>query len=200
MAGIDPGQTGAIAILADGQFAYFIDMPTMPRKSGGFHIDGSKLALALRAVRATEPEATCFAVLESVNAGPDQGVSSVFRFGESYGVARGVLGALNIPFMTVHPSIWKRELGLSGQKKDFARVEAIKRFPNAADLLKLVKNGGRADALWLAFWGHRNQCHALVPESATRKTLDREIAREVISNSYELPALQHSLLDKPKPF
>lgn len=150
--GIDPGQTGAIAAIADGRFAGFVDMPVMPRAAGGQHINEGALADALRELLAAHSGASVFAVLEEVGAMPKQGVSSTFRFGESYGVIRGVLGALRIPRMQVRPERWKKYLQLAGKEKDAARTVAIQRHPNAAAQLTRKKDVGRADALLIATW------------------------------------------------
>lgn len=156
--GIDPGQTGALAIVADGAWAGFHDMPTMPRPGGnGLHVNGAALAEALREVMAAHPGADVLAVLEEVGAMPKQGVTSTFRFGEGYGVIRGVLGALRVPFVTVRPDRWKRDLRLAGLAKDSARTAAIQRFPSAACQLARKKDCGRADALLIAHWAHATE-------------------------------------------
>lgn len=150
--GIDPGQTGALAVLADGAFAGFYDMPTLPRAAGGLQIDAVTLAAKLRGVFSTHHGARVFAVLEQVGAMPKQGVTSTFRFGESFGVVLGVLGALGIPHMQVRPERWKKYLQLSGQEKDVARTVAVQRHPNASMFLERKKDVGRADALLIATW------------------------------------------------
>ncbi len=118
--GIDPGQTGAIAVLLDGEFHQFIDTPTMPRPAGGNQINGAELARAIREVRSRHPGAAEVAILEQVNAGPGQGVSSVFRFGEGYGVIQGVFATLGIPLVIVHPSRWKKAAVAAGEMLAFA--------------------------------------------------------------------------------
>lgn len=165
--GIDPGQSGAIAIVADGVPAGFIDMPVMPRKTSGFEINGSELAARLRGVMQQHPGAYMFAVLEQVNAMPSipgadgvrrqMGSSSGFRFGESFGVIKGVLQALGIGFKLVVPRTWKTKMGLSGSEKDFSRTEAIRRFPQVAMELQLKKHVGRADALLIASWAETTE-------------------------------------------
>lgn len=150
--GIDPGQTGALAVLADGVFAAFVDMPTVSRAAGGLQIDATTLAASLRGIFGAHPGAHVFAVLEQVGAMPKQGVTSTFRFGESFGVVLGVLGALGIPHMQVRPDRWKRYLQLTGQEKDVARTLAIQRHPAAAMHLHRKKDVGRADALLIATW------------------------------------------------
>lgn len=155
--GVDPGQTGAIALLADGEPAGFIDMPTRERKAGGVMIDGAALAAALRGARMHHPGAYTFAVIEQVSAGPGQGVSAMFRFGQADGIARGVLEALGVPCIEVHPSTWKRYLQLTGADKDAARLLALKRFPGLAATLARKKDVGRADALLIALWSELTQ-------------------------------------------
>lgn len=150
--GVDPGQTGAIAVLADGEFRGASDMPTMPRRAGGNEIDCVSLAVSLRATLAMHPGAYHIAVVEAVSAMPKQGVSSVFRFGESFGAIKGILGALRVPTVLVPAATWKRHLGLWGAEKDVARSVAIQRFPDAAAVLQRKKDVGRADALLIAHW------------------------------------------------
>lgn len=150
--GIDPGQSGAVAVLVDGAFAEFVDMPTMPRPAGGHQIAAAELARTLRDIRQRHAGADVTAVLEAVSAMPGQGVSSMFRFGEGFGVIQGVLGALAIPVVLVHPARWKKSMGLTGREKDVARTVAMQRFPRAAAQLARKKDIGRADALLIAAW------------------------------------------------
>lgn len=158
--GIDPGQTGCLAVLVDGAFEAFFDMPTVPRPAGGNQISGSELAAALREIRSRHPGATFLACLESVSAMPGQGVSSMFRFGEGFGVVQGVLAALGIASVMVHPVRWKKALALTGKDKDVARTVAMQRFPTAAAQLTRKKDVGRADALLIAHWCAQTEQHA----------------------------------------
>jgi crossover junction endodeoxyribonuclease RuvC len=151
--GIDPGQTGAIAILADGTPSGFIDMPVMDRRAGGHEINALDLAARLRGVLQRHPGAFVVAILEAVSAMPKQGVTSGFRFGESFGVVKGVLAALGIGYVLVPPQMWKKHLRLTGCDKDAARTLVIQRFPEAAPSMTRKKDVGRADALLLAHWG-----------------------------------------------
>jgi crossover junction endodeoxyribonuclease RuvC len=150
--GVDPGQTGAIAVLADGDVEGFIDMPTLPRRAGGFQVNAAELAASLRGVLQRFSGAYVLAVLEQVSAMPKQGGASGFRFGQSDGMVRGVLGALRIPIIEVPPQMWKRHLRLTGCNKDAARTLAVQRFPAAAPSLTRKKDIGRADALLIALW------------------------------------------------
>lgn len=159
--GCDPGQSGAIALLADGEFAGFIDMPVMPRKAGGFEVNAAALANELRQALRQHHGAHVMAVVEQVAAMKGQGVSSMFRFGQSDGILRGVIATLGIGYITVHPVKWKGHFGLKGQEKDAARALAIRRFPAAAGELSRKKDCGRADALLLALWAASTEQHAV---------------------------------------
>lgn len=158
--GCDPGQTGCLALLADGEPAGFIDMPTMPRKAGGFEVNGASLAAQIRGALMQHSGAHIMAVVERVGSMPGQGLASTFRFGQSDGILRGVLSALGIGYITVAPVRWKNHYGLKGQEKDAARSLAIRRFPSVADQLTRKKDCGRADALLLALWAANTEAHA----------------------------------------
>lgn len=165
--GIDPGQTGALAAFADGMFERFVDMPVMPRPAGGNQIDGAALAAAIREIRARHPGADVQVVLEQVNAMPSKpgqdgqrrgmGSTSAFNFGEGFGVIKGVVSAMGLPLLLVHPQRWKKAYGLIGQDKDVARTVAIQRLPVAAPSLTRKKDIGRADAALIASWAHTTE-------------------------------------------
>jgi hypothetical protein len=158
--GIDPGLTGAIAVLLDGEAGQVIDMPT--RKVGDWgEVDAQQLALFLRDQRAAHPGAYVSACIEKVGARPADGGTSAFRFGETAGKIKGALESLGIPYSRAIPAVWKRHMGLIGTDKDAARLLAIRRFPAAAHLLQRKKDNGRADALLLALYHENTQLHGL---------------------------------------
>ena len=144
--GIDPGLSGAIALLNDGQYVEVWDMPTMGRGSG------TKQQINAAAVGKILRECPpCVAYIEQVGAMPKQGVSSMFNFGKATGAALGALGALQIPVVEVTPQRWKKQFGLIGKEKDMARTYCQQLMPVAP--LSRVKDGGRADALLIALYG-----------------------------------------------
>lgn len=145
--GIDPGLTGAIAVLSDtGKFVAVHDMPVMKLgKSKKNQVDPVALSELILGIAPTS------AVLEKVGAMPGQGVSSMFNFGMGYGVIQGVLAALWVDYALSTPQKWKKECGLIGKEKDAARLLAIELFPDAS--LARKKDGGRADALLIAKFG-----------------------------------------------
>lgn len=165
--GIDPGQSGAISALADGDYAGVFDMPCSARATKGSEVSGAALASCLRIIRENHPGAYVTAALEQINAMPSwggkdverrtMGSTSMLRFGEAFGVVKGVLGALGIGYVTVLPQTWKRHHGLIGSEKDDARLLTIKRMPAAASMLQRKKDIGRADALLIAQWAEQTE-------------------------------------------
>jgi hypothetical protein len=162
--GIDPGISGAIAILADGTPAGFVDMPIKERLglAGGNEVDGAVLGAALRGIFQNHQGAHFVAYLEKVNAMPSfgkgeerrsMGSTSAFNFGEGFGKVKCALEILGIPFELITPNVWKRRLGFLGTAKDVTRTSALQRYPQIAHDLARKKDSGRADALWIARYG-----------------------------------------------
>jgi crossover junction endodeoxyribonuclease RuvC len=144
--GIDPGLTGALALLnSDGSLHGVEDLPVMARGKGRVkhEIDPAALARLLRP-HAADIE---LAVVEQVGSMPGQGVASVFSMGHSLGCIVGVVQALGIPLQLVAPAVWKRRAGISADK-NLARSAAIRLWPAAP--LDRIKSHGRAEALLLA--------------------------------------------------
>ena len=133
--GIDPGKTGAVAILDDkGKYIIVLD----------FGQEGLMPALIDYA------PVVKFAYLEKVHSMPGQGVVSTFSFGENFGWWQGVLGSLGIPYTTIRPQDWMKKYSLqksSASDKPGLEV-ARKLFPEAP--LRLKKHHNRADALLIA--------------------------------------------------
>ena len=149
--GIDPGLSGAVALyVADTGALVVHDMPTLDLARGGKakrELDAVELA---RLIDAAGPIAHAY--IEQVGAMPGQGVSSVFSFGKSYGLALGVLAANFIPHTLVPPQRWKRALGVPAAK-DGARARASQLLPAHAALWTRVKDDGRAEAAMIALYG-----------------------------------------------
>lgn len=147
--GIDPGITGAVAVLNDdGSVRLAADLPTIANGKSKRQIDANTLA----AILGPYAKGIKLAVVEKVSAMPKQGVSSVFNFGVAVGCVRGVLGALGIPVMYVTPTKWKGTYGLTSDKEQ-SRAMATMLFP-AADL-HLKKDHNRAEALLLALYASK---------------------------------------------
>lgn len=152
MLGIDPGLTGALALLevsgggrtVDVQFA---DMPTARVGKGSVIIE----AILAEQIRQLRPDS---AYVELVHSMPSQGVVSTFTFGMGFGIVRGVLAALAVPTRYLPPQQWGRAVALP-KGDDASRVRACQLFPAVAPQLRRVKDHGRADALLIALAGYR---------------------------------------------
>jgi len=149
--GIDPGISGAIAILKDGKLIDAFDMPIMPMgvKGKKNQVNAAGLVDNLHDTICRN-QGECQVVIERVSAMPGQGVTSMFSFGMSYGVCLGVCAALNLPITYVTPQAWKKKFGLSGAEKDASRTKVIEMFPQQSNYFARKKDHGRADAVLIA--------------------------------------------------
>lgn len=145
--GVDPGLHGAMA-LYDPTNDELIRVHSMPLDKKTNQIDTFALALVFDSLA----KDVVFAVLEEVNAMPGQGVTSMFNFGQSFGLVKGMLASYNIPVYLVRPAIWKGSMGLGRDKED-SRVMAIKMF--GEQYFPRKKDEGKAEAALLAHFGKR---------------------------------------------
>jgi crossover junction endodeoxyribonuclease RuvC len=137
--GVDPGKTGAIAMLyADGKL-YVEDAPSFDKE-----LNAAAIASLLNEFT---PE---IAIIEAVNSF-GMGRQSAFNFGQGVGVYKGVFGAMGIPYVSVTPAKWKKHFGL-GKDKDESRQAATRLFPANSDLFKRKKDSDRAEAALIALW------------------------------------------------
>lgn len=151
--GIDPGMSGALALVEDEKVWFLADMPVTEKTHGkGKMVNPYLLAdIVDEAIEiAKQRDTKLVAVIEQVSAMPGQGVSSMFNFGRSLGIVEGVLGWRMTPVSFVTPQRWKKQAGLIGKDKDASRTAAIRMFPEVADQLSRKKDNGRADAIFIA--------------------------------------------------
>ena len=151
--GIDPGLSGAIAVLTDDSLQIH-DMPVMTVDRNGKakrQVSANELAELLNLSAGKD----CHVYCERVSAMAGQGVTSVFSFGRSFGMIEGILAALKMPVTFVAPATWTRAIGRS-PGKDASRARAMELFPNYEYFFKRVKDDGRADAALIAHWGRKH--------------------------------------------
>ncbi len=151
--GIDPGITGAIAILDhSGHVLVLDDLPTIASGKAGAKVQRKLDPLGLESIlrKHLDPNATSCAV-ESVSAMPKQGVSSMFSLGDTAGTIRAVVMLLRIPLTFTAASAWKRAMALDSDKER-SRARAIELYPEVADRLARKADHNRAEALLLARW------------------------------------------------
>jgi crossover junction endodeoxyribonuclease RuvC len=142
VAGIDPGLSGAVAVVNSNADCFTARMPVMGKPP---IVDGAALVGWLADYDVT------IAVVEQAQAFPEQGVSSVFRYGMVFGQVIGVLQAALIPYRLVTPRRWKRDLNLT-RDKEVSRRRAIETFPRHAAHFALKKDEARAEAALIAWW------------------------------------------------
>lgn len=155
-AGVDPGLSGAIALLepASGDLIVF-DMPTHELKRGKTakrHIDVYQLGTFFD----LHASSIIRAVVENPHSMPGQGVSSSFAFGFNCGVAQMALAANMVSMVLVPPAVWKRHMGLSADK-DASRALASRLLPKHSGKWARAKDDGRAEAALLAIYGSKMQ-------------------------------------------
>lgn len=134
--GIDPGYSGAIAIIYE---------------------DGAISTIKLNETLADIVEwmgnhtlNRCFAMLEQVHAMPGQGVASTFKFGRSYGNAEALLAAFRVPFDRITPVKWQTALQCRSKgNKNITKARAQELFPDVKCTHAI------SDALLLAEYGKR---------------------------------------------
>mgnify|MGYP001306975757 CR=1 FL=1 len=153
--GIDPGLSGAIALLDGERCVEVWDMPVTEKLHGkGREVNAYLLVdVILEALEMDEGLAAPVAYVERVSAMPGQGVSGMFSLGRSAGVVAGVLAAWGVRVEYVTPQAWKRSQGLLKKSKDASRTLAIQRWPEMREQLKLKKHDGRAEAMLIADYG-----------------------------------------------
>jgi len=149
--GIDPGIAGAICFFENGKVKEVIDMPTMAEgKKNKRQINGRQIYNEISS------RIDCYSlndinvVVEQVSAMPGQGVTSMFNFGQSFGVIKGICAAMKLPVFFVRPTKWKKHFDLINSQKDSSRTKAIEMFPDISSILSRKKDSNRADAILIA--------------------------------------------------
>ena len=156
--GIDPGIKGAICILKDGVVIDVFDMPVMPvGKKNKSQVNGSQIYNEIQKVIENKDKQDIKVVIEQVSAMPGQGVTSMFNFGQSYGVLKGIFSAMQIPIDFVSPVKWKKYYNLINTQKDSSRTKAIEFFPYISAKLSRKKDANKADAILIASFYYQNQ-------------------------------------------
>lgn len=147
--GIDPGKTGAMAIIGEDVSPVLTDFAEREKVLKFFRLDSRD---CLDWFSAT-------AVVEKANAHPGQGVVSTFSFGTNYGIWLGQLELASVPYDIITPAAWKKEIfdGMkrSGDLKADSLDRARRLFPECGGKLRFKKDHNRAEALLLAEYCRR---------------------------------------------
>ena len=147
--GIDPGLSGAIAILENNKVLNIFDIPVMSEGKKNKKQLNSALLVSLLKENINNKEEVAV-VVEQVNAMPGQGVTSMFNFGQTFGAIKGICAALDLPIFFVRPSKWKKYFELINSSKDSSRTKAIEMYPKLSNQLSKKKDVNKSDAILIA--------------------------------------------------
>ena len=153
--GIAPGITGSICFFQDGKIIDVIDMPNMPEgKKNKKQVNWSQIFNEISLRIKTYEKKNIKVVIEQVSAMPGQGVTSMFNFGQSFGILKGICSAMQLPIYFVRPAKWKKYFNLINSEKDASRTRAIEIFPYFSSNLSKKKDSNKADAILIASYFH----------------------------------------------
>ena len=153
--GIDPGISGSICFLDNGKIIDVIEMPVMTDgKKNKKQVNGSQVYNEISKRIKQFEKNQIRVVIEHVSAMPGQGVTSMFNFGQSFGILKGICTAMQLPMYFVRPSKWKKYFNLLNSEKDASRTRAIEIFPYFSSQLSRKKDSNKADAILIASFYH----------------------------------------------
>ena len=149
--GIDPGISGSICFFEDGVIKDVIEMPTMTDgKKNKKQVNGSQIFNEISERIKKIDKRNIKVVIEQVSAMPGQGVTSMFNFGQSFGILKGICSAMRLSMYFVRPAKWKKYFNLIKCEKDASRTKAIEIFPYFSTNLSKKKDANKADAILIA--------------------------------------------------
>ena len=149
--GIDPGLSGSLCFFEDGKIIDLVEMPNMAiGKKNKRQVNGSQIYNEIYSRIKDLEKGNIKVVIEQVSAMPGQGVTSMFNFGQSFGVLKGVCSAMQLPMYFVRPAKWKKYFNLINSEKDASRTKAIEIFPYISGKLSRKKDANKADAILIA--------------------------------------------------
>ena len=149
--GIDPGISGSICFFEDGKIIDVIEMPVMAEgKKNKKQVNGSQIYNEISKRIKNIDKKNIKVIIEQVSAMPGQGVTSMFNFGQSFGILKGLCSAMQISMYFVRPAKWKKYFNLINSDKDASRTKAIEIFPYFSSNLSKKKDSNKADAILIA--------------------------------------------------
>ena len=149
--GIDPGISGSICFFQDGKIIDVVEMPTMTEgKKNKKQVNGSQIFNEISERIRKLDKKDIKVIIEQVSAMPGQGVTSMFNFGQSFGILKGICSAMQLPMYFVRPAKWKKYFNLINSEKDASRTKAIEIFPYFSGQLSRKKDSNKADAILIA--------------------------------------------------
>ena len=107
--GIDPGISGSLCFFNNGKIIDLVEMPSMAEgKKNKKQVNGAQIyneiSLRIKGIEKKDIKV----VIEQVSAMPGQGVTSMFNFGQAFGVLKGICSAMQLPMYFVRPAKLKK--------------------------------------------------------------------------------------------
>jgi len=126
-------------------------MPNMPEgKKNKKQVNGAQIYYEISSRIKDIKKEDIKVIIEQVSAMPGQGVTSMFNFGQSFGILKGICSAMQLPMYFVRPAKWKKYFNLINSEKDASRTKAIEVFPYFSSELSRKKDSNKADAILIA--------------------------------------------------
>ena len=148
---IDPGISGSLCFFDDGKIIDLIEMPSMAEgKKNKRQVNGAQVYNEISSRIKNYEKKDIKVVIEQVSAMPGQGVTSMFNFGQSFGVLKGICSAMQLSMHFVRPAKWKKYFSLINSEKDASRTKAIEIFPYISKELTKKNDANKADAILIA--------------------------------------------------
>ena len=149
--GIDPGISGSICFFDKGKIVDVVEMPTMTEgKKNKKQVNGAQIFNDISERIKKVDKRDIKIEIDQDTAMPAQGVTSMFNFGQSYGILKGISSAMQLPMYFVRPAKWKKYFNLINSEKDASRTRAIEIFPYFSSQLSRKKDSNKADAILIA--------------------------------------------------
>ena len=149
--GIDPGISGSICFFQNGKIMDVVEMPTMAEgKKNKKQVNGSQIFNEISERIHKVDKKNVKVIIEQVSAMPGQGVTSMFNFGQSFGILKGICSAMQLSMYFVRPAKWKKYFSLINSEKDASRTKAIEIFPYFSSNLSRKKDSNKADAILIS--------------------------------------------------
>ena len=128
--GIDPGISGSICFFENGIIKDVVEMPTLTDgKKNKRQVNGPQIFNEITERINKIDNKNIKVVIEQVSAMPGQGVTSIFNFGQSFGILKGICSAMHLPVYYVRPAKCKKYFNLINSEKDASRTRASEIFP-----------------------------------------------------------------------
>ena len=139
--GVDPGQKGGIAFLSGGNVQAYPMPPTV--------------AQIVDLIR-SKSESGCTLAVERSQPMPGQGVTSVFTYGQHYGIFEAISACWMMAYISIRPVEWKKAMGLNSDKT-CSIIEAERLFPSVELIPPRCRkpSDGIAEALLIAEYARR---------------------------------------------